>query len=608
MNKKQFAVKVYQNTQVNSQVLDFDGTNDYVNVGNNFGYERTQPFSVEMWVNLDTITGAPHLWSKYLNSSPYNGVYFIVRDSGKLSVLISSNETAPNRIDVTTTNIVLTAGVWTHIAFTYNGSSQNTGILIYVNGIAVPLTLGSNTLTNTIITTANANIGARNGSAYFVNGKISEVRFWNTTRTQAQIKDYLHQTLAGNETGLVGYWRLNGNALDSTSGAKHGTLTNFPASPWLSKSSPVYQQKFMGRFGKYGIGEFSESVNAGPGNLSLTLPYDPAKFGSGKAIDNGNIVKVWVADKELPGGKVIYTGRIKKYQTKINENQEAQVEIVGAIDGLNLNYTQNTSFQHRFSYSSNYLGNQIKALLDNYAFHNPWSEIKAGAIELTAKQRVINVDTTTYLDVLNSIQKLAGVNYYWYINNDGEVVFKQYATTPQHYFTFRRNIMEFNREVSILQMRNGLMFWNGTNTGAGGIARLYRDVDSQTKYGSQYSIKRDGRYSDSTSIDDYGTGFITTYKDPFEVIKLSILDSNYSAAGYDIESINIGDICRLRNKGAEEGLDGNLLITNKVYEGQFVKLVVADVRLLLERQIFQVKNIIEQIAFEKGPTTYTPVV
>jgi hypothetical protein len=38
---------------------------------------------------------------------------------------------------------------------------------------------------------------------------MDEVRIWNVVRTQEQIQDHMHCELAGNESGLIGYWKFN---------------------------------------------------------------------------------------------------------------------------------------------------------------------------------------------------------------------------------------------------------------------------------------------------------------------------------------------------------------------------------------------------------------
>ncbi len=69
-------------------------------------------------------------------------------------------------------------------------------------------------------------IGNNGLQSQYINATIDEVRIWNVARTQAQIRESMHLTLSGVETGLVGYWQFNeasGNAIDAVAG-NNGTL------------------------------------------------------------------------------------------------------------------------------------------------------------------------------------------------------------------------------------------------------------------------------------------------------------------------------------------------------------------------------------------------
>jgi hypothetical protein len=79
-------------------------------------------------------------------------------------------------------------------------------------------------------------------------GLLDEVRVWNVARTQAQIRADMNRTLAGNEPGLVGYWRLDegsGQAIldasphhnDGRLGNSAGTDTQDPV--WVVSDAPV---------------------------------------------------------------------------------------------------------------------------------------------------------------------------------------------------------------------------------------------------------------------------------------------------------------------------------------------------------------------------------
>lgn len=64
------------------------------------------------------------------------------------------------------------------------------------------------------------------GADEYFSGDIAEVRVWSTIRTATQIRDNLHTPMVGNESGLVGYWRGDGNFNDLTSNANHLTANN----------------------------------------------------------------------------------------------------------------------------------------------------------------------------------------------------------------------------------------------------------------------------------------------------------------------------------------------------------------------------------------------
>ena len=64
----------------------------------------------------------------------------------------------------------------------------------------------------------------------FFEGSISEIKFWNYAKSAEEIEKNYYKELTGNETGLMGYWKLNeksGNvAIDSSKYKNNGTIYN----------------------------------------------------------------------------------------------------------------------------------------------------------------------------------------------------------------------------------------------------------------------------------------------------------------------------------------------------------------------------------------------
>ena len=126
---------------------------------------------------------------------------------------------------------------WAHFAMTWDGMA----VRGFVNGVeraTVPIPTGLNTTQMPLI------IGGYPPA--FFNGYIDEFRIWNVAHTAAQITATMHSSLAGNEAGLVGYWKFDETtgttAADSVAAGHPGTLmantaTNLPT--FVPSTAPI---------------------------------------------------------------------------------------------------------------------------------------------------------------------------------------------------------------------------------------------------------------------------------------------------------------------------------------------------------------------------------
>jgi hypothetical protein len=124
------------------------------------------------------------------------------------------------------------AGTWTHVAATYDGTTQK----IYINGVldsvhTYPGSVGQASNTPLGIGVDLVNDFMQN---YF-NGRIDTVRIWNYARSAQDIRAAMFQAMGGPTLDLQAEWRLDGDAGDSTGGNNgivHGGLfTNDGAIP-----------------------------------------------------------------------------------------------------------------------------------------------------------------------------------------------------------------------------------------------------------------------------------------------------------------------------------------------------------------------------------------
>ncbi|MBS1913014.1 MAG: hypothetical protein JST22_13590 [Bacteroidetes bacterium] len=118
-------------------------------------------------------------------------------------------------------------GKWTHVAMVSNGKDFKA---IYLNGGLA----GSGTIAHHPgWPRKGLTIGGARGGTGFQKSRITDFRVWNTARTQAAIRENMYRRLAGPQSGLIGYWALDGGTdsiVHDLSGFGHdGILRNAPA-------------------------------------------------------------------------------------------------------------------------------------------------------------------------------------------------------------------------------------------------------------------------------------------------------------------------------------------------------------------------------------------
>ena len=170
--------------------LSFDGTDDYVQIANesNFDFEKTDALTLEAWVKTSS-DACLNIITKMQNASPNTGYQLIKHDSIRGNVLyffLINNFATSNMIRAYgSTNIA--DGQWHHVAVTYNGSSNVSGVKIYVDGEPETMSWSHNNLTSSILNGLPLQISGREGSNYAFSGLIDEVRIWDIALTAGEI-------------------------------------------------------------------------------------------------------------------------------------------------------------------------------------------------------------------------------------------------------------------------------------------------------------------------------------------------------------------------------------------------------------------------------------
>lgn len=203
--------------------LELNGASGYIEVPHNPVLNPTTGFTFEAWVRITDVHGCSSIAGK-----SYLQAWWVGICGTTLRSYLRGTATG-SRFDSGT----VPAGVWTHIAVTWDGATRRH----YVNGVQTGAIAEGAPTTST----APLRIGSDVPWQFTPSGSIDEVYLWNVARTQAQIQADMAGPITGPVQGLIAVWSFNGNGRDTVA-VYNGTPTGEvsfgapapPAGPWLT--------------------------------------------------------------------------------------------------------------------------------------------------------------------------------------------------------------------------------------------------------------------------------------------------------------------------------------------------------------------------------------
>ena len=248
--------------------LDLEG--GYINCGNDASLSIDDNITIAFWMYPESFVSGYSAWILYrqtnTSDSNYNFYYFGEHngarpdDKGKLIVYAKCGT---GWDEVSGTYQFKNLDEWHHVIWTYNSIK---GGQLYINGVPCGARYGSGKLaTNSL----NTYIGH---SAY--DGIMDDIRIYNRAFTNQDAEDLFNETV-----GLVGHWRLDFSAEDSSQLGNNGAVVGDPG--WQScgkvNGSLYYNGNDHINFGNDPNLSISD-------NLTLTLWFNPATYTSDYAV------------------------------------------------------------------------------------------------------------------------------------------------------------------------------------------------------------------------------------------------------------------------------------------------------------------------------------
>lgn len=203
------ALCISANSMAQANAIAFNGTSEYAQIVNAELLNISNELTIEAWVQLNKVDGNNFIVGKQWCGNSQFAYAFSIAD-GKVRWVWNSDGNCNNSSYVETANVVFNASECHHLAVTHT----TTSVKIYVDGIEVSSNLVQGNYSYIASSTEPFRIGIYKGLsgsfAYFMNGKIDELKVWNTVRTQQQIYNYKNLVLNGNEPNLVAYFDFEG--------------------------------------------------------------------------------------------------------------------------------------------------------------------------------------------------------------------------------------------------------------------------------------------------------------------------------------------------------------------------------------------------------------
>lgn len=230
----------------NVQSLSFNASGYAIMPSDSASLSITGNYTFESWFKITTLPSSGNfvgIMAKSLTTGDQRGYAIqLFNDGGTYKIRVYANAVgdAPSSTS-TTINWTPSTSTWYHLATTYTASSGTAELFINGASQGTGSGLATSNLNNTAFFMINS---GNNGSDPAFAGSMDDVRMWNTIRTSTEISSNRYRELTGGESGLQGYWRLNGNYTDLTAngnnlgagGAGNAFSTEIP----FTDSAPIF--------------------------------------------------------------------------------------------------------------------------------------------------------------------------------------------------------------------------------------------------------------------------------------------------------------------------------------------------------------------------------
>ncbi len=203
-----------------SGALSFNGTNQFVDLGNPTDLNFSGQITLDAWIMPESTGGLQDIIAHGYQTSPTNAEDFLRINGGYYQLGSWDGNDALAQVAIPASDI----GQWVNLAGVYNGSQW----ILYRDGVQVA-TSGATTQGALPVSSTDWTIGAGvNGSQRFFQGEIADVSIWNVGLSASAVRSAMATAPTAIDSGLVANYPFDETsgdiAIDATGNGNNGTL------------------------------------------------------------------------------------------------------------------------------------------------------------------------------------------------------------------------------------------------------------------------------------------------------------------------------------------------------------------------------------------------
>lgn len=319
--------------------------------------------------------------------------------------------------------------------------------------------------------------------------------------------------------------------------------------------------------------QFRMVLNGGAGEIVVRLARKYNNFGEGSDVAFRNRVELWVADNDNLANNAapatlwdtavwdsdqwdqkttsfmkLLTGYISMYTPTLDgDSQYVDVTILGYTTEMTYRYIKDGSGNTTFTYTNQEIGTIVTDLITKYRADGGINiNYSGGTIGNTGINVTYTFQCVTLKDALDKCVQLAPDNWYWYMDANGVVYFRQTSTAVDHTLTIGKDVSSFQVQKRVESLTNQVLVIGGGNPN---LYNIYARSASQNTYGKWEMLLKDMHVTDNATADYLAKRQLDYYQNPETRVVVRVADNNgeNTNQGQNIEAFYVGDTIQIKN-------------------------------------------------------------